>query len=113
MWKIMEVLFTSTGKNIIKTREGDIHLENFETRICSDGVYVNYPDQWSFTYTIKHFKPHSMEGPAIIEGRAEFYFLDGELFRSRALWKEAIAEARALPPELKLTDPKQWVRELK
>ena len=95
------------------TRDGILEVKKDALHHCnSDQLYIEVPSQHSFSYDKVYIKPHSMEGLAITSGWAKGYWLDGKLFRSKTEWKQTIEEARALPLELKLTDPRQWVREL-
>lgn len=97
----------------IVTRDSILEVKKDAPKRChSDQLYIEVPSQYSFGYDKIYIKPHNIEGLAIPSGWAKGYWLDGKLFKSKTEWEQTIAEARALPPELKLTDPRQWVREL-
>jgi hypothetical protein len=58
-------------------------------------------------------KLHRIDGPAreLPDGRKE-WFVDGEKY-SEEDFDQTIQEAKALPLELRLIDPRWWVREMK
>jgi hypothetical protein len=57
-----------------------------------------------------HGKLHRTDGPAVIDYEEQLYFING-LQHSKQAFDETIQSVKELPPELKLTDPRWWVRE--
>jgi hypothetical protein len=62
---------------------------------------------------------HRVDGPARIyrlEGEVNYemssYWIDGENYSEAEFWRKII-QIRELPLELRLTDPRWWVREMK
>jgi hypothetical protein len=61
---------------------------------------------------------HRFDGPAIIsrnsstKNKHNVYFIDGIFHLEEQYWK-IINEVKQLPPALRLTDPRWWVREIK
>lgn len=86
----------------------------------TDGpAYISYKLNGliEFERYMLHGKPHRIDGPAIIhyhhpKGIKKKFYLDGQLYPSQQAHAEAVRQILA-SPALRLTDPRQWVRELK
>jgi hypothetical protein len=55
---------------------------------------------------------HRVDGPAVIWKDQVKWFLGGVEYASERHLKEILEEVQAMPQALRLTDPRQWVREL-
>lgn len=64
-------------------------------------------DDWAIHKTL-----HRIDGPAIEQEGVSLYYIDGDLYGYR-LYEDVIKEAKEMPLELRLIDPRWWVRELK
>jgi hypothetical protein len=74
-----------------------------------DGPAVEYSSgsrDW-----FQHGKRHRLDGPACEYTKNEWWIDDQQYTEED--FNKIIEEAKQLPPELKLTDPRWWVREMK
>jgi hypothetical protein len=81
-------------------------VEHGRLEFASAVDFVNFSHQ----YTI-----HRLHGPAVMYGSGLIeYWIEDEHYNKRAYYKKIESmgmEVKSLPPELKLTDPRKWVRE--
>ena len=57
-------------------------------------------------------KLHRINGPALIHSNGfRWWYLDGRNYHEEQ-FNQLIREAKALPPALRLTDPREWVRKI-
>jgi hypothetical protein len=108
--------------------------DKFFVIFTEEGLFeVSYAEYFDTMYW--HHQAHRIDGPAIMSHNTEFWIIKGKIHRTdgpaistAGLWQHyyldneehskkdfttIVGEAKRLPPELKLTDPRWWVREMK
>jgi hypothetical protein len=84
-------------------------------------IYTRENDKVEFTEKdyfasnkVDRATPHRLDGPAIIfsdPNLGSHYFIDGDPFSQKDYWQE-IQNIKNMPLELRLIDPRDWVREM-